>query len=95
MTQLKRFQATVHGRVQGVSFRHYTQLEARRLGVTGWVANQRDGTVHVVAEGSEKALQQFEYFLRQGSPAAQVAQLEIFWEPVTGEFTHFSIKWLV
>lgn len=95
MTQIKRFQATVHGRVQGVSYRHYTQLEARRLGIRGWVANQKDGSVRVVAEGTEKMLQKFEEFLRQGSPAAQVSHLEIVWQPITGKFTHFSIKWLV
>ena len=90
----KRFQATVHGRVQGVSFRHYTQVEAQRLGVSGWVANQRDGTVRVVAEGPESALKQFEKFLHEGSPYAQVSHLDIVWGTATNEFSHFSIKWL-
>jgi len=94
MAQFKRFQATVYGRVQGVSFRHYTQLEAQRLGVRGWVANQRDGSVRVVAEGDEKVLLQFEQFLNTGSPYANVSRVDIEWEPAAGEFTHFSIKWL-
>lgn len=94
MAQFKSFQATVYGRVQGVSFRHYTQLEAQRLGVKGWVANQRDGSVRVVAEAEEQVLQQFEQFLHTGSPYANVSRVDINWEPATDEFTHFSIKWL-
>jgi len=94
MANMKRFKATVKGRVQGVSFRHYAQLEAQRLGVMGWIANHRDGSVRVVAEGPETKLKQFEKFLHQGSPHAQVREIDINWLPPTGEFTHFSIKWL-
>lgn len=94
MAQIKRFHATVHGRVQGVSFRHFTQLEAQRLGVMGWVANHQDGTVRVVAEGPENVLLQFEKFLRNGPPTADVSQLDVVWKAATGEYSHFSITWL-
>ncbi|HCB50358.1 MAG TPA: acylphosphatase, partial [Chloroflexi bacterium] len=40
---MKRVEATVQGYVQGVSFRYYTQREALRLGLTGWVRNESDG----------------------------------------------------
>ena len=48
---LARLEATVFGLVQGVYFRQYTWQEARQLNLVGWVANQPDGTVRVVAEG--------------------------------------------
>lgn len=91
---VKRLEATVYGRVQGVSFRHYTRLEAQQLGLTGWVANRRDGAVHVVAEGPEAALQQFFAFLQQGPVTAHVTQVEQAWTEATGEFPQFSIHWL-
>lgn len=91
---MKRLEATVYGRVQGVSFRYYTQQEARRHNITGWVANQRDGTVRVVAEGSEEQLQQLEAFLHRGSSAARVDKVEADWRAATGEFTGFGIRWL-
>lgn len=87
-----RLEAIVYGRVQGVSFRYYTQREARRLGVTGWVANLPDGSVHVVAEGSDTAMRHFAAFLHQGPPAARVEHVKADWLPTTNEFQNFSIN---
>lgn len=87
-----RLEAIVYGRVQGVSFRYYTQREARRLGLTGWVANLPDGTVRVVAEGTDTAIRQFATFLNQGPPAARVEHVKADWLPATNEFQNFSVK---
>jgi acylphosphatase len=89
---MKRLSATVYGRVQGVSFRAYTQEEAIRLGVMGWVANQRDGSVRVEAEGTEAALQNLLTWLHRGSPAAHVERVEASWRAGTGEFHSFFIR---
>ena len=48
-----RLHVIVEGRVQGVSFRYYTALTARRYNLTGWVRNLPDGTVETVAEGEQ------------------------------------------
>ncbi len=92
MSQLKQLTAVIHGTVQGVSFRYYTQQTARRLGLTGWVANQRDGAVKAVAEGDEVALQAFLGFLQEGSPAALVQRVDVTWTAGTGAFHTFSIR---
>ena len=47
---------SVRGLVQGVSFRFFTQREAARLGVAGWVRNEVDGSVTVHAEGEDARL---------------------------------------
>lgn len=88
---VKHLSATAYGYVQGVSFRAYTQAEATRLGLSGWVANQRDGSVHVEAEGSERALQEFVTWLHRGSPAAQVTRVEVNWSEATGKFHRFLV----
>ena len=44
----------VYGRVQLVMYRDFTQRKAKKLGLTGYVINQKDKTVKVVAEGKEK-----------------------------------------
>ncbi|MEW5989680.1 MAG: acylphosphatase [Chloroflexota bacterium] len=91
---MKRLQATVHGRVQGVSFRYYTQLEAQRLGLTGWVRNDPEGTVTVVAEGPEPALEHLLQFLHRGPTAARVSRVEYTWSPASQEFTTFGVRYL-
>jgi acylphosphatase len=89
---MKRLEATIYGRVQGVSFRHYTWREAQRLELTGWVANQPDGAVQMVAEGADDPLQQFVAFLHQGPAMAHVTHVDIIWAEATHEFPQFSIR---
>jgi acylphosphatase len=91
---MRQFEAIVRGRVQGVSFRHYTRIEAQRLGVKGWVANLRDGTVKVVAQGSDKELTPFVRFLKHGPRAARVDDVQISWIEPSEPFTRFSVRWL-
>lgn len=89
-----RLEAIVYGRVQGVNFRYYTEREARSLQLTGWVANQSDGSVRVVAEGPQADLERLVAFLRVGPPAAAVDEVALTWGEATSRFTHFSVRWL-
>jgi DNA ligase D-like protein (predicted 3'-phosphoesterase) len=67
----------VRGEVQGVGFRDAVRREAARLGVLGWVRNEDDGSVAVHAEGPEPAVEELLAFLREGPPAARVAEVEV------------------
>lgn len=62
----------VSGRVQGVGFRYFALDAARREGLHGYVANQDDGTVEVVAEGESESLERFERALRRGPSRSRV-----------------------
>lgn len=62
----------VEGRVQGVYFRASTRKEALRLGMDGHALNLPDGSVEVVASGSEAAHRQLEAWLHTGPPSARV-----------------------
>lgn len=90
---VKRIEAIVNGRVQGVSFRYYTQQAANELHLTGWVVNRRDGSVQTVAEGPEDTLTHFVAFLYRGSPMARVNNVTVTWAEATGEFVRFAIRW--
>lgn len=92
-TPSARLRAIVHGYVQGVNFRYYTIRTARRLGLAGWVANRRDGTVETVAEGRREDLNEFLKFLHRGSPAASVRDVDTDWETPTGEFGGFRVRY--
>ena len=88
-----RLQAQVHGRVQGVSFRYYTLRQARELGITGFVRNEWDGTVQVVAEGPRTALDEFLAFLRVGPRSAVVTRVDCKWPPPTGGYGSFEVRY--
>lgn len=92
-TSQARVHAIVHGYVQGVNFRYYTTRTARRLGLAGWVANRRDGTVETIAEGKRSDLEDFVDFLHRGSPAARVEDVDREWESPTGEFEGFRVRY--
>lgn len=86
-------QIRVHGRVQGVGFRYYTRHAAARIGVTGWVRNEPDGSVLVHAEGTVRQLQQIEDFLRNGPPHAHVTSVDVRRKPALGTFSTFSVDY--
>lgn len=66
----------VYGRVQGVGFRWFVLRQAERLGLTGLARNLRDGSVEVIADGTEAALAELERALEQGPRAAHVERVE-------------------
>ena len=70
------YRYTVAGRVQGVGYRYFVLRQAERLGVTGYAENRPDGSVWVVAEGSESALDDFASELERGPAFASVAGVE-------------------
>jgi acylphosphatase len=82
--------ATVHGLVQGVGFRYSVLSEAKRLGLTGFVQNRADGSVHVEAEGPPGQLDRLEAFLRGGPRYARVDELMTERLDPSGEFDGFS-----
>ena len=88
---LARIQLRVRGRVQGVYYRASAQAEARRLGVTGWIRNEPDGSVRAIAEGPREQLEALAQWCHHGPDAAQVESVEIEWSEPTDEFATFSI----
>ncbi|TSC53385.1 MAG: acylphosphatase [Parcubacteria group bacterium LiPW_39] len=105
---MKRAVIKIFGSVQGVFFRANAAAKARELGLTGWVRNERDGTVLVVAEGEQERLKKLVdwCYNRQGGRDenkfssryngigfAKVEKVEVEWEEASGEFRNFEIKY--
>ena len=88
----QRLDARVTGRVHGVGFRYFVLREAAALGLTGWVANDVDGSVHCVAEGPRADLDALLELLRDGPPAAIVDAVSEAWMPSTGSFRSFGVR---
>jgi acylphosphatase len=69
---MKRVRVVISGRVQGVWFRAWTQEEARRRGLDGWVMNRRDGAVEAVFEGEDERVDDMIEACWGGPPHARV-----------------------
>jgi len=73
--QARRF--VVRGRVQGVGFRWFVEREAHTLGIAGWVRNNHDGSVEILAQGTRDRLAGLHARLREGPRAARVDAVEV------------------
>src|ERR1700751_2387099 len=82
----------VRGRVQGVGFRWFVEREARLLGVAGWVRNNADGAVEVLAQGSREQLSALRDRLQQGPRAARVDNVDESEANLTQDLKTFRIE---
>ena len=89
---LVRARVFISGRVQGVSFRWYTQRKAIELGLAGWVRNLWDGRVEAVFEGEEASVCRMLSWCRGGPPAAQVDDVQLEREAPAGDLSGFHIR---
>jgi len=81
----------VYGRVQGVNYRMFTQRQAVRLGLQGYVRNLPDSSVEVHAEGDRKQLEHLLEILQKGPPGARVDTLKTNWVECSGTYHGFSV----
>jgi acylphosphatase len=73
-TEARRF--LVRGRVQGVGFRWFVEREAHILGIAGWVRNNSDSSVEVLAMGTREQLSGLRSRLQEGPRAARVDDVQ-------------------
>ncbi len=93
MENLGRAHLIIKGRVQGVFFRAFTRDVAISLGLKGWARNLSNGNVETVFEGENGKIGQAIAQCYKGPPASNVIDIDIKWEPYTGEFGIFSISY--
>lgn len=83
----------IRGRVQGVGFRWFVDREARQLGLHGWVRNNLDGSVEVLAAGTEAQIEALRARLREGSRGSRVDSVdETEVSQPAEQFTQFQIE---
>lgn len=87
--QAKRIKVT--GKVQGVYFRASTQAQAKQLGIKGWCKNEPDGSVLIIAEGSDENLNVLVSWCHHGPSNASVEKVLVESIEASG-FDGFEIK---
>lgn len=88
----KLYKIKIEGTVQGVGFRYHARKQAQMLGLSGWVKNQSDGSVLIVAEGDIDLLEQLVGWCHEGPRSARVHQVAVKKEEPRG-IEGFDVKY--
>ncbi|WLR42414.1 acylphosphatase [Bacillus carboniphilus] len=78
-----KYHIFIRGKVQKVGFRKFTASAAKKLHIVGWVKNNDDGKVEVVAEGEKENLNKFVKKLKRGPLVSKVDEVKITEYPTT------------
>lgn len=89
---MKRIHILISGYVHGVGFRYFVQKKAKILNIKGWVKNNNDESVEIVAEGEDNNIDSFIEYCKMGPSPALVKNVEVHEESPQLEFKEFSIR---
>lgn len=84
---------TITGKVVGVDFRNWAQLQGTRLGLGGWVRNNVDQSVSIAAEGPIEAVDSFIELLRRGPEGATVENVDVREASETHGYSSFQVEY--
>lgn len=88
-----RMTVRYEGRVQGVGFRFTCVKLAQGFEVTGWVKNEFDGSVTLVAEGEEDQLMGLLQAIRNSLQDRYITNELIRRSSATDEFETFGVRY--
>ena len=97
---LNQVRLYIKGDVTGVGFRAWTKIQAKIIGVNGWVKNVYDrpeiygasGGVEAVFQGEKVVLDKMLDLTKQGPPVSRVDDIEILYEEPKEIYEKFEIK---
>jgi len=87
----KELELELYGRVQGIMFRKRIRDYALASGLKGFVKNRDDGSVLVVAQGTEKKLEDFKDWVEKGPGLSKVSSLNYSWRRAVIDYGVFKI----
>ncbi|MBI4120903.1 MAG: acylphosphatase [Parcubacteria group bacterium] len=93
MGMKKEIEVRITGRVQLVMFRDFVQRKSRTLFISGFVHNEDDGSVYIVAQGTEENLKKLIEHLHKGSFLSRVDGVSVVWREPTEAFSGFTIAY--
>ena len=82
----------VFGRVQRVGYRRHVLDSAQELGLSGYVRNEKDGSVTVFVQGDDAAVEKFIEMLKTPPQPAHVKSLEVKDARPRPALKYFTIK---
>jgi acylphosphatase len=92
MSDIRRVNLVIRGRVHGVGFRYYARKCADEFGVTGFVRNLPNGDVETEAEGSAQAVDAFQQAVSKGPSTAHVKEVVALEVPPLKRDVSFEVR---
>ena len=89
---LKQAHLYIKGDVIGVGFRAWTKIQAKIIGVTGWMRNSMDDGVEAQIQGEEEKVKQIIELVKKGPPVSHIKEVEVFWQEPKEIFDQFEIR---
>lgn len=86
LVTIRHLNIKIYGLVQGVFFRVTAKEKADILDLTGFVRNEKGGSLFIEAEGEKQNLDKFLQWCKEGSPMAKVERIEV----TVGKLKNFS-----
>jgi len=83
----------VKGKVQGVFFRAHTRDKAEQLHLKGWVKNNSDGTVSILAQGEKEQIDQLLDWCKEGPPSGRVDEITTTTPDIVEKVDEFEIRY--
>jgi len=97
---LKQVRLYIKGDVIAVGFRAWTKIQAKIVGVSGWVRNVYDksevygisGGVEAIIQAEEEKINKILELIKKGPPISRVEEVEVMWEEPKEMFEGFEIR---
>ena len=89
---LKQVHLYIKGDVIGVGFRAWTKIQAKIIGVTGWVRNHQEGFVEAQIQGEEEKVKEILELIKKGPLVSNVSDVQIFAQEPKEIFDGFEIR---
>ena len=90
-TCMMEIQCLITGKVQGVGYRNFVESAVAELGLFGYVKNNEDGSVSVLAQGEPDILRQVVEYLHEGSLLSKVEGVSIEWGTAKVTYDDFKL----
>ncbi len=88
---MKNLRVKIYGKVQGVFFRVFIKKEAEKIGLVGWIRNEKESTVIVEFEGEIDKLKELIRQCKKGSPASKVEKIDYEFSDELQGYNSFKI----
>lgn len=82
----------IYGEVQGVGFRYSMLTAAQKIGITGWVRNNRNGTVEALVQGAPSQVDEILEWAQNGPSTSSVDRIEVFDQNDDPHLIQFTIS---